>query len=722
MITGDFETYSESELKKVGSYVYAAHPSTGPFCLAFAFDRDEEVHLWTPGFEGVEATPPDDPAVLELHERVLGGELFEAHNAFFERCVWHHVMVARFGWPAVDPSQWRCSAAKCAAFALPRNLEDAAKALRLPVQKDMAGNRLLHKLSKPRKPLKAERKAAGARTNEEFYLLHGALWHRDPADVRRLFDYCRQDVRTERAVSAQLRNLSARELAVWQLDQRMNWRGVHCDRAMVRKALELTGQETAAADAEIAAATGGEVDGHSKRKRLLEWCESQSVFIPDTRAETVDEWVERDDVPRHVADVLRTVRRVNRTSTAKYRAMALRMAGDDRIRDILRYHGASTGRWAGAGIQPQNFPRGEVKGDMEDLCSDVLRFDRDELELLHGDVMALLSTALRGALCAPTGREFVCADFSAIEARGTFWLAGDRDALRVFETDQCIYKDLAGTIFGLDDPQSLPKDSDERQAGKAGILGLGYQMGPPKFQSHAATVGVQVPMDEEVVLERIGRKRFDHLRRKMNAQDFAKAVREVKLEVARDVLTANDVVYAYRSKYHKVVALWREMERAAVEAVRRGPGAEPVTCSSTAWGVRGRFLHCRLPSGRLLSYCDPWLEESPTPWGGTQPKLRFMGVDGLTHKWSRQSTYGGKLVENVVQALCRDLMDEAMRRIDALGGPYEVLLTVHDEVLAEVDEGAGCLREFENVMAQVPAWAKGMPVAAEGWRGRRYHK
>ncbi len=723
MITGDFETYSEAELKKVGSYEYARHPTTGVFCFAYAFDQDEEIHLWNAEFEDVPGTPPDDPALMELHARLRGGELFEAHNAFFERCVWYHIMTTRYCWPHLNYNeQMRCSAAKAASFALPRKLEGAAAALGVRFQKDMAGNKLLMKLTKPRNPLKAEKDAAGVRNKEQFYEKCGALWHRDPDDLRRLFEYCKQDVRAERAFSSQLRELPPRELAVWQLDQRMNWRGMYCDREMVEKALVLASEEIKRADEEIRAATGGGVQGHSKRKQLVEWCESQNVYLPNTQADTVEEYCERDDIPEHVVDVLRLVRRTNRTSTAKYRAMMERMGDDDRIRDMLRYHGASTGRWAGAGIQPQNFPRGDFKGAMDDFCDDILAYEREDLELLYGDTMALLSTALRGALCAPEGYDLVCADFSAIEARGTFWMAGDTEALGIFKTGQCIYKDMAGEIFKLPDPQALAKDSDERQAGKAGILGLGYQMGPPKFQGHAATYKVHVPMDEEVVRGIIGNEKADHLRKKLGAQEFAKAVREMKHELAPNTLTADDVVRAYRSKYHKVVKLWRDMEAAAIEAVRRGPGGEMVKCSHTYWAVRGKFLHCRLPSGRLLSYYAPRLEDAVTPWGSTQPKLRFMGVNSQTKKWERQSTYGGKLVENVVQALSRDLMDEAMRRIDAMGGPYEVLLTVHDEVVAEVPKGKGDLAEFEKVMAEVPAWAAGMPVAAEGWRGRRYRK
>jgi DNA polymerase len=690
LITIDFETRSEAELLDIGTFNYAAHPTTDVQCLAFSFDDRDDVFLWHRAFPSAGFEERRPPELEELFNRLLLGEEVEAHNSLFERTVWHFVMTKRYGWPEIHPRQWRCSAAKAAAYALPRKLEQLAIALKLPVQKDMAGNRLAVRMAKPRKPLKRELMAARCRTHEEYYRRYGPLWHEGRDDLERLFAYCKQDVVVEKLASAQLRSLSDQELEVWHMDQAINLRGIYCDRAMVEAALEHARQEVRIADQRIEALSLGMAANARKRADFLDWLRAEGIPLPDTQGATLDvvlgageiqdpDTGEMTPLPDHVREALEMWRRASRTSVKKYQAMLDRMAEDDRIRDLLRYHGASTGRWSGAGIQPQNFPRGTVK-NMDAVCENITVLDRRELEQQHGDVMELLSGALRGALCAPPGKELLVADFSAIEARGTFWLAGDEAALEIFRRGLCIYRDMAGAIYGVADPQSIAKDDPRRQLGKAAVLGLGYQMGPSKFITTCANDPYRIEIDAQF---------------------------------------AERVVDTYREQHKPVKRLWYALEAAAVEAVRRGPGAPPVQCRNTLWAVRGRFLHCRLPSGRLLSYCDPWIEMEMGAWG-EYPKLKFWGVDTYTKQWSPQTTYGGKLTENVVQALCRDLMAEAMLRLEARG--YPMVLSVHDEVVAEVPDGWGDLKEFERLMSEVPKWAQGMPIAAEGWRGRRYRK
>jgi len=718
LITIDFETRSEAELKDVGTFNYAAHDTTDASCMAFAFDERDGVYLWHRAFPSADLDEYRPPEMEELFDRIVMGEEIEAHNAMFERCIWFFVMQRKHGWPAVDPKQWRCSAAKAAAYALPRKLEHLAPALKLPVEKDMEGNTLAVRLSKPRKPRVDELRVArafkdgliGAPTHEafqqrfgrqpntrdktmsieEFTRRHGTLWHEEPEELDRLFAYCMQDVVVEKMASAQLRPLPDAEIAIWHLDQAINLRGVYCDRNMVEAALEHARRETSIADRRIEELSLGLVANSRKRPDFIAWVRAEGVPLTDTQGATLDDALKAGGVhdpdtgelrvlPDDVREAMALWRRVARTSIKKYQAMLDRMAGDGRIRDLLRYHGASTGRWAGAGIQPQNFPRGSIK-NMEAACEEITLLDRQELEQQHGDVMEFLSGALRGALCASPGKELITADFSAIEARGTFWLAGDEAALEIFRKGLCIYKDMAGAIYGIADAQSIKKDDPKRQLGKGAVLGLGYQMGAPKFVTTCANPPYFITID----------------------LDFAERV-----------------VNAYREKHAAVKRLWYDLEKAAIEAVRRGPGGDVVECRSTKWAVRGRFLHCRLPNGRLLSYCDPWIEYEMTQWG-ERPKLKFWGVDTYTKKWSPQTTYGGKLTENVVQALCRDLMAEAMQRLEAHG--YPMVLSVHDESVAEVPEGWGDLKEFESIMAEVPKWAEGMPIAAEGWRGRRYKK
>ena len=683
----DFETRSEAELRKIGTYNYAAHRTTDAQCMAFMFEDRDEVFLWHHAFPVAGLPACEPPELDELFDRIAMGDEIHAHNAMFERCIWRFVMERRYGWLPVRETQWRCSAALSASYALPRKLDDVAHALRLPLQKDMTGNRLAIRMARPRKPRKAELRAARCTSDKEFYRRHGALWYESRQELEQLFAYCKQDVRVERAVDEQLRPLSPAELAVWQLDQKINLRGVYCDREMVDAALGHAGREEAISVARVRELSAGLVDSPTKRAEFLEWCRWRGFPLPDTQGSTIDAVLAAGHLvdaatgqtlapPPDVREAMEIWRRANRTSTKKYRSMLDRMAeSDDRIRDILRYHGASTGRWAGVGIQPQNFPRGDIK-DIDSASAAIRGLDHAELVARYGDVMELLSGSLRGALCASLGKELVVADYSAIEARGTFWLADDRAALEVLRSGHCIYKDMAGAIYGVGDPQSIPKGDPRRQVGKAAVLGLGYQMGPAKFITTCATQGIQL---EPTFAER--------------------------------------VVETYRAQHRAVKQLWWDLEAAAIEAVVRGRKAAPVESHRTRWAVRGRFLHCRLPSGRLLSYCRPRIGRNER-YGN--PELQFWGVDSYTHKWMPQSTYGGKLTENVVQALSRDLIADAMQRVEDAG--YAVVLSVHDEVVAEVDEGWGDLKQFEALMAQVPAWAEGLPVVAEGWRGRRYRK
>ncbi len=714
----DFETRSAAELKRTGTFRYAEDASTDVLCLAFAFDEEEDVLLWHPAFPSAGIAEEGVEHLERLARYVRDGALMWAWNAMFERCVWEMVLRRRVpGMPPVPPGSWRCSAALAATYALPRKLEECSPALGLPVRKDASGKRLLAKLSKPRKPSKKDPRAG---------------WNEDAADLTGLFSYCRQDVRTERAIKGQLRDWPAPELAMWQLDQTINLRGIQLDREMAHAALRLAKEARAVADDRIRRLTLGSVPGCTKRADLMTWLEQdRGVVLPNLQKQTLerllgsDEEEEEDaapdfsaderpvedakveakiELPPDVREVLRLWLSTNRSSTKKYLAMLERVCLDGRIRDTLRYHGASTGRWAGQGIQVHNFPRGSLgklgkktsKAAVVDAaCRDVRERSRGDVEMIWGDVMDVLATTARSALVAAPGHDLVVADFAAIEARGTFWAAGDEPALEVMRKSDRgegpdIYRVQAGEIYALD-PTTIGKDSDQRQLGKKAVLGLGYQMGGPKFQFTCTQDRIDIPL--------------------------AFACRVVKV---------------YRESHLEVVALWKELEALAIEAVRRGPDAPPLWDSRhiTAWAVRGRFLHCRLPSGRLLSYYRPWVTIEPFVWTdpetgekknmGMRDKLNFWGIDTYTKKWSPQKTYGGKLTENVVQALSRDLMAAAMPRCEDAG--YPVILTVHDEVVSEVPRGFGSVKEFEGLVATTPAWADGLPVVAEGWRGPRYRK
>lgn len=726
MITFDYETRSWSHLggaKGRGAYRYAQDPTTQVLCAGWLYDdepdpyRENHWHCATTGQDGewdpVEESPPE--VLDELAQRILDGEPIEAHNAFFEQMIWEFVWLRQLPFmPLPKPDQWFCSAAKAASFALPRKLEVLAVKLGVSELKDMAGHRVMMKLCKPARPVKSN---------------PNRKWHEDPKDLAINWKYNHQDVKTEHACSSQLRPLNDMEREVWLLDQRMNRRGVFCDRTMVKCAISLRDSEIAQMNERIVEITGGEVPKGSSRVKLKNWVQDRMVVMPDTKGPTVEALLKLDDLPMGVMEVLEICLAVNKTSTKKYAAMMDRMCADDRIRDLMLYWGATTGRWAGTGIQPHNFPRGSIK-DIDAACDAILTGDPEFIRILYGSVMEHLSSSIRGALCAPRGRDLIVADYSAVEARDVFWLADDEAGLEAFRASDAgegpeVYCVMAESIFGY------PVDENnvlERFVGKQTILGSGYGMGWEKYLDTCAKFGITLDTD-------IGKKAID----------------------------------TYREDHKQVKDMWYAQNDAAMKAVAHKGLVVP--CGKVSWAVRGRFLHCKLPSGRLLSYYKPrlsgminirlevqkpgrksWVSMNQEPYDGepaaikeakrratimckengwtllpTAPKmrnqsvLRYYGSDAKTKQWKLQETYGGKLVENITQAVARDQLAEAMVRMDK-GGVYEMLLSVHDETIAEVDQGRGDLKEFEMEMAVSPAWCLDAPLVAKGWRGKRYRK
>lgn len=655
MIRIDFETRSELDVTQVGAWRYAAHPSTEILCLAYKFSK-EPAQLWKAG------TPFPDA----LTQRIQAGELVESHNAGFERAIWALVIPRQVPKaPPIPLSQWRCSAAKASVCALPRALEQAGLALRLSIQKDAAGNKVMRKLCKPRKPTKN----------------NPAKWHNDAKDFEKLYSYCLQDVDVEEALSDCLPPLSPTELQVWRLNERMNERGIYCDTKTVRAAFRVVAKRTQQLNDEIQQLTNGEIDSANQVAALRAYLNNKlGCFTPDLRKERLAELLEDERIDPKAKRILEIRQARSRSSTKKLNAM-LRTAGtDNRIRDCLMYHGASTGRWAGKLIQPQNLPRGTVK-DVDGCIEAIKAEDLDWLWVLYGEPMEAVSSCLRGFLTAAPGNELIASDYKSIESRVLFWLAGQWDAVKKYEDEADLYVDMAQAIYSV--PQS-EITKPKRQVGKHTVLGCGYGMGPDKF---IETCWIQ------------GQIKVDHT-------------------------LAQQAVNTYRGKYYKVPEFWKACERAAILAVKHRGSVSVVPIRSggarIAYQVKRDFLRCRLPSGRMLYYYKPSLEKYPTPWGDLRLQLSYMGINSLNHKWTPQLTYGGKLVENIVQAVSRDLMADAMLRLEEKS--YPVVLTVHDEIVTEKKKGTGSLEELNSIIATRPEWAKTCPISVEGWQGIRYRK
>lgn len=686
--TFDFETRSQADLRKIGAWNYSVHPSTEILCLAYTGDG-EAVSLWKPG----KATP------IELFSWTANAGIVEAWNAYFEYCIWLNICVKRLGWPAIPDEQWRCALSKAAAYALPKKLEKCAEALGTKNRKDSAGHRVMLKCSKPRKPTKN----------------NPSIWHESPADLQKIYDYCVMDVKTEHEISSKLRELPPQELEVWRLDQTINRRGIGFDRELAKKAIALGKQAVQAANAELIELTGGTVRKTGDRTAFRAWLRTKGV-TPPTKLNAEKEIIETTETKSlqkllvagiEDSTAKRAVElwiKASKSTIKKYDAMILRASDDDRIRETLQYHAASTGRFGGRGIQPQNmFRPPDDLSDMDQICEDILGGDYETLGMLYGPdrVLEVLASATRGALVAAPGNVLQAADFSAIETRGAGWLAEDNELLETFreldrlgpEHNEDIYTRQASQLLGR---HITKKDKTERQNwGKVPTLACVYGASGKAVVKYADGMGL--------VLER---------------------------------KVASQIVKAWRVARAPIVRCWKACEEAAMEAVRKRHLKERLVeqGSLIKWKVIGRFLHCRLPNGRLLSYLDPKIEmrkivvEIEDDEGNVidvkefwKDAITFMAEDTYTKKWKRCSTYGSKLFENLVQAICRDLLVAAMLRAEVAG--YPIVLSVHDELVADLHPSFGSNEEFVRLMSVVPDWAKGFPVAVGGdWRGVRYRK
>lgn len=682
----DYETYSECDLRKVGGYEYSDHPSTEVLCVAwvlaeYALDNSRSrlgsikvlksgVHSFHPF--GGEDKSTGDPVSVFIDALENPEILLVAHNSFFEYCITTNVLIKHllFDVGAVqDIKRWHCTAATAASMGLPRSLEMACKALGLQAEKDMEGHRLMLKLCKPRKPSKH---------NPE------TRWT-DMAEYERLGLYCIRDVKAQLELFGCTGFLSEGERQVWELDQTINLRGFKCDLKTTKAALKMldkVGEEKLERLQEL---TGGQVQTAKQVVKLVSWLQSKGTPLLDLTAGTVDALLEDplalDDTTKEVVQIRKDL---SLASLGKYKAFLERAnSKDNRIRDSLRYHGAHTGRWAGSGIQPQNFPRGKFdKDQIATLVNLVNSGDSHTLNAKFGGVHKPLSGLLRSIIIPETGCIFDVADYAGIELRKLLWLAGHTVAIDSIKSGTDLYVDLAAKIF------SVPKekvDGDKRFVGKQAQLGCIFGMGAKTFKQTCANLGHDIPIE-----------------------------------------LANLAVKVFRENNQPVVQFWKTLEGGAFSAMKNPDTWVHCNTPTIMYGYQRSAdkLFCVLPSGRVLTYHNPRLKAGPAPWDKNQEilKLVYMTENSVTRKWEPVGTYGGKLAENVTQATARDLMADAMLRVESKG-PWQIVLSVHDEIIAERDLMWGATnKEFCDLMAETPKWAEGCPIKVEGFECDRYQK
>jgi DNA polymerase bacteriophage-type len=689
----DFETRSAADLKTGGVHKYAQHPTTNVLCLGYAFD-DEPVRV---------SVGSELPKWVRDHV-VANGEVI-AHNAAFELVIWNELCVSRYGWPPLDLRQLNCTMARAYSMALPGSLEQASAALGIDMKKDMAGHRRMLQLSQPRRIL--EDGVVVWWTPEEF-----------PEKYQELYDYCAQDVAVERELDKRLVQLPPAERKLWVLDQEINWRGVQVDMESAQTGMDMVAFEKKRQNLEMETITQGFVGTCTASGQLKDWLNHKGIKTPGVAKDVVTELLAKRDLPSDVRRALELRQESAKSSTAKLEAMVNGASADERLRGMFQFHGASTGRFAARRVQLHNLPRPKIPQKQIDEVFKVLRdrapveHKRDAIDMFYGPPMAILSDCLRGFLCAKPGHDLIACDFSAIEARVVAWLAGEEKVLEIFKTHGRVYEAAAAWIFGVPIDQVT---KEQRLVGKVAILALGYQGGVGAFQTMARAYGVKMAPAYPYLWEKA-----DWETRHMAEERWKQSG---ETHISREEWMASELAkVAWRKANEKIVRYWKDCEYAALAALQN-PGKIFMAgelSRAVKYKMAGSFLWCQLPSKRVLCYPYPRAEGTLTPWGSSANQLRYMAVNSLTKKWERTGAYGGLLVENITQAVSRDILTSAMTRLEERG--YPVVLHVHDEAVSEVPEGFGSVEEMEAIMSELPSWAKGLPVAAEGWRGKRYRK
>jgi DNA polymerase len=712
----DFETRSTVDLKKAGVHRYAEHPTTGVWVIRYRFD-DGPVHRWRIG-----EPPPQDYV-----DHIAKGGRVVAQNAGFERTIQNKVLRRdNPGFPEIRIEQQDCTMARAQVLALPAGLGQMAAALKLPVQKDDVGYRVMMQVCKPRS-------VAEDGT---------PVWWDDPAKLDVLDRYCGIDVETECAADKRLPPLTPSEKALWILDQHINDRGVQIDVALVDRAAQAAKAAAGRADREMWRLTDGAVKKCSETAKITAWLNARGVPCESIGKGEFDDIVLKTVIlgDETAEKVIRLRRAAAKSSVAKFDAMLRSVCSDGRCRGTLGYHVASTGRWGGRLIQPQNFPRVDAKRDLPDVRRAIALLKTpgrspeemvDAIELATGrDCLDVLSKTLRACLVAAPGKKLVGGDFSNIEGRVAAWLAGERwklEAFRAYDAGhgEDLYKLAYAKSFGV---STAEVDDPKRQIGKVQELSLGYQGSVGAFISMGANYGLKPGPLALAVKAATDEFTWARTRRQYGQPNRPTYGLDVETWTGLKV-----IVDGWRAAHPNIVQGWWDLQDAAVEAVANPGLIVPVFGGKVQYTVAAGFLFCRLPSGRVLAYASPRLkttvEKAVSSDGEEYERVKrtvwYEGIDsraGKSKRWGPQSLYGGLQFENIDQAVSRDLMAESMHRAEAAGFP--LVLTVHDELLTEVpaeaeDKNAEAL---EVIMSVLPQWASGLPVAAKAWEDTRYVK
>lgn len=725
----DTETFSEADLKKVGSYAYAEHPTTEVIICTYAVD-DGPVEVWDCTSE------PVMPISLRVALRnVMRGRMkIVGHNfLMFDRLIMKHCW--GFDIPVnntIDTMIWAFR------HALPGSLDALCEVLGVSADnaKDKRGKALIQRFSKP---------------TPKNYKIRRYTAETHPDEWALFIKYAVSDITAMREVFHKLPRWGNSEFEdrVLELDQLINDRGFKVDVALAEAAIEAVEKHKAQLQEEAQRKYGGSLTGKDFLPILRELAPAHRIH--NAQKSTLNDLLADDDLPDDARTIIEMRLGAASTASTKYNPLLLGRSSDDRRRGCLQYGGAKrTLRWAGKGFQPQNLARGYYHDDELDKGISALLKGRAHRRF---DVAKLTASTVRSCIIPEAGHKFVVADYSNVEGRGLAWLAGEETALDTFRAGLDIYCVTAGKMFGMD-PDDIKKNFKEiRQIGKACELGLGYEGGVGAFVTFAKNLGLDLiemakTMDgtfPDHIWAATARgyewariqeaKRPPHPGEKDDRPSYI-----LDKKVWR---TCDAIKRMWRESHPETVAFWRDLKDGILAAVRN-PGREfwagahlrrngerairiwrTVEFDSSGRKVPGWWLCVELPSGRILSY--PGIGVSVTKETdedgrvNTNVRIKYQGENQLTRQWTTLYTHGGKACENIVQALCRDLLAYAMVNVE--GGGYPIVLSVHDELVCETpDTPDYTVPELEKLMCALPEWAEGFPLVAEGAEMKRYAK
>lgn len=656
----DLETYSSVPIGKAGAHKYIASPDFEILLFAYSIDGASVICV---DFAQGEMLPQEIVNALISPDYIK-----HAYNAFFE---WS--CLSKYMGRQLPPEQWRCTMFHGLYAGYTAGLDATGRALGLAEDKRKlnTGKALIRYFCVPCSPSRAN----GMRTRN--------YPHHNPERWQLFKEYCCQDVVTEMEIEKRLSAVPVPDFVQkeWEGDLIINSRGVAVDMEMVEGALELGATVRNRLMTEATQISG--LNNPNSVQQLSSWIENETgEKIKELRKDTVAKMLARSDNSPRVKRMLEIRQELGKTSTKKYDAIEQAVCSDRRVRGLLQFYGANrTGRWAGRLVQVQNLPR--TYTDPLELARDLVKGRKLEaLKLIYGSVPDTLSQLIRTAFIAAPGNVLIDADFSAIEARVISWLAGEEWRLEVFRTHGKIYEASASQMFGV--PIELIKKGNPeyslRQKGKVAELALGYQGGTGALIN-------------------------------MGALDMGIPEKDLP-----------EIVSRWRDANKRIRDLWYKVDSAAVQVITQGGavGVKSVVIAREYNHEQGiSNMTIRLPSGRKLYYINP--EISQNQWGG--PSISYMGMDQTTKKWKRIETYGGKLVENCVQAIARDCLALAVERLEDTGLP--VVFHIHDEVVIDVKPWTSneeMLAKTVEIMSRPIPWAPDLPLGADGWVGKFFKK